>query len=146
MPGYYARRPRFGTKRHGRQAIVYFAALTGLALLFSAVGPSATATVTARLAGPAAVPSSSLGELSASAGSRVTVSGSGFRPGSTVRMEIGTKPAGTSSVLAVGAAGDVNAALGVPTGSRPGWDDVVLRGVAPDGQVLVEELALQVTG
>ncbi len=128
MPGYYARRPRLGTKRHGRPAIVYFAALTGLALLFSAVGPSATATVTARPAGAAAVPSSSSSELSASAGSRVTLSGSGFQPGSAVRMEIGTKPAGASSVLAVGPAGDVNAALGVPAGSRPGWDDVVLKG------------------
>jgi hypothetical protein len=56
------------------------------------------------------------------------VSGSGFQPGSAVRMEIGTKPAGASSVLAVGPAGDVNAALGVPAGSRPGWDDVVLKG------------------
>ncbi len=146
MPGYYARRPRLGTKRHGRPAIVYFAALTGLALLFSAVGPSATATVTARPAGGAAVPSSSLSELSASAGSRVKVSGSGFQPGSAVRMEIGTKPTSASSVLAVGPAGNINAALGVPAGSRPGWDDLVLRGVAPDGHVLVEELALQVTG
>ena len=145
MPGYHARRPRLGTKRHGRPAIVYFAALTGLALLFSAVGPSATATVTARPAGGAAVPSSSLSELSASAGSRVKVSGSGFQPGSAVRMEIGTKPTSASSVLAVGPAGNVNAALGVPAGSRPGWDDVVLRGVAPDGHALVEELALQVT-
>lgn len=146
MPGYHARRPRLGTKRHGRPAIVYLAALTGLALLFSAVGPSATATVTARPAGPASAPSSSLSELSASAGSRVRVSGSGFQPGSAVRMEIGTKPTGASFVLAVGEAGDVNAALRVPARSRPGWDDVVLRGVAPDGHVLVEELALQVTG
>jgi len=61
-------------------------------------------------------------------------------------MKIATKPTLASSVLAVGAAGDVNAALRVPAGSRPGWDDVVLRGVAPDGHVLVEELALQVTG
>ncbi len=135
-----------GTKRHGRPAIVYFAALTGLALLFSAVGPSATATVTARPASAAAVPGSSLSELSASAGSRVTVSGSGFQPGSAVRTEIGSKPTGASSVLAVGAAGDVNAALRVPAGSLPGWADVVLRGVAPDGHVLVEEVALQVTG
>jgi hypothetical protein len=45
-----------------------------------------------------------------------------------VRMEIGTKPTSASSVLAVGAAGDVNAALGVPAGSPPGWDDMVLRG------------------
>ena len=56
-------------------------------------------------------------------------------------MEIGSKPTGASAALAVGAAGDVNAALKVPAGSRPGWDDVVLRGVAPDGHVLVEELA-----
>jgi len=61
-------------------------------------------------------------------------------------MEIGTKPTGASFVLAAGEAGDVNAALRVPARSRPGWDDVVLRGVAPDGHVLVEELALQVTG
>jgi hypothetical protein len=146
MPGHYARRPRLGTKRHGRPAIVYFAALTGLALLFSAVGPSATATVTARPAGGAAVPSSSLSQLSASPGSSFTVSGRGFQPGSAVRIEIAGKPTSASSVLAVGAAGNLNAALRVPARSRPGWDDVVLRGAAPDGHVLVEELALQVTG
>ena len=79
--------------------------------------------------------------------SRVTVSGSGFEPGSAVRMEIASEPtsAGAGAALAVGATGDVNEALVVPAGSRPGWDDVVLRGVAPDGHLLVEELALQVT-
>jgi hypothetical protein len=145
MPGYYGRRPRLGSKRHGRPAIVYFAALTGLALLFSAAGPSTTATVTAEPVGSAALPSASLSQLSASPGSRVTVSGSGFKPGSAVRMEVGTKPKSASAAPAVGAAGDVKAALVVPAGSRPGWEEVVLRGAAPDGHVLVEELALQVT-
>jgi hypothetical protein len=147
MPGYYGRRPRLGSQRYGRPAIVYFAALAGLALVFSAAGPSTTATVTAEPAGAAAVPSASLSHLSAPAGSRVTVSGSGFEPGSAVRMEIASEPtsAGAGAALAVGATGDVNEALVVPAGSRPGWDDVVLRGVAPDGHLLVEELALQVT-
>lgn len=86
-----------------------------------------------------------MSELSASAGSRVMVTGSGFEPGSSVRMEIATKPTSASAALVVRAAGDVNAALVVPARSRPGWDDVVMRGVAPGGHVLVEELALQVT-
>jgi hypothetical protein len=73
------------------------------------------------------------------------VTGSGFEPGSSVRMEIATKPTSASAALVVGAEGDVTAALEVPAGSRPGWDDVVLGGVAPDGHVLMEELALQVT-
>ena len=145
MPGYYARRPRLGAKRRGRPAIVYFAVLTALALLFSAAGPSRTATVTAEPMSQATVPSASLSELSASAGSMVTVTGSGFEPGSAVRLEIGTQPSGAGASLAIGAAGDVRAALVVPASSRPGWDDVVLRGVAPGGRALVEELALQVT-
>ena len=70
------------------------------------------------------------------------MSGSGFQPGSAVRMEIGSKPTGASAVLAVGAAGDVKVALRVPAGSLPGWADVVLRGVGPEGHVLVEEVAL----
>ena len=145
MPGYYGRGPRLGAKRRGRTAIVYFAGLTALALLFSAAGPSTTASVTAEPTSQAAVPSASLSDLSASAGSRIMVTGSGFEPGSSVRMEIAAKPASASAALAVGATGDINAALVVPAGSRPGWDDVVLRGVAPGGHVLVEELALQVT-
>jgi hypothetical protein len=132
-------------KRHGRAAIVYFAVLTALALLFAAAGPSTTATMTAEPASAAAVPGASLSELSAAPGSRVTVSGSGFQPGSAVRMEIASKPTGASAAPVVGATGDVKASLEVPAGSRPGWDDVVLRGVGPEGHVLVEELALQVT-
>ncbi|MGD0809517.1 MAG: hypothetical protein ABSA91_07395 [Acidimicrobiales bacterium] len=148
MPGYHATRPRSRSKRRRRPAIVYFAALTGLALLFFVAGPSTTATrttATARSAGAAAVPSASLSEMSAPPGSRTTASGSGFKPGSTVRMEIGTLPTSGSVALAVNAAGDINATVHVPAGSRPGWDDVVLKGVAPDGQAIVEELALQVT-
>ena len=61
-------------------------------------------------------------------------------------MEIASKPTGVSAAPVVGAAGDVKVALEVPAGSRPGWDNVVLRGVGPEGHVLVEELALQVTG
>jgi hypothetical protein len=60
-------------------------------------------------------------------------------------MELATEPASASAARVVGAAGDVKAALEVPVGSRPGWDNVVLRGVARGGHVLVEELALQVT-
>lgn len=127
----YGRGPRLGPKRRGRPAIVYFAGLTALALLFSAAGPSTTATVTAEPTSQAEVPSTSLSELSASAGSRVMVTGSGFEPGSSVRMEIATKPTSASAALVVRAAGDVNAALVVPARSRPGWDDVVMRGVAP---------------
>jgi hypothetical protein len=48
-----------------------------------------------------------------------------------VRMEIATKPTSASAALVVRAAGDVNAALVVPARSLPGWDDVVMRGVAP---------------
>jgi hypothetical protein len=62
-----------------------------------------------------------------------------------IATEATSAGAGAGAALTVGATGDVNAALAVPAGSRPGWDDVVLRGVAPEGHVLVEQLALQVT-
>ena len=144
MPGYYARRRRLGSKRHGRPAIVYFAALTALALLFSVAGPSATATVTTGPAGATSVPILSLSQWAASPGSRVTASGTGFQPGSTVNVRVGSGPGGLRSAARVDRAGYVTAVIAIPVGSRPGWEEVVLTGTVPGSKALVEEVALQV--
>lgn len=90
------------------------------------------------------MPAPSLSQWTAAPGSEVTVNGGGFQPGSKVAIEV--RPTATSKgTLRAGTAGKVSAVVAVPAGSRPGWEDIVLRGSAPGGQALVEEVALAVS-
>jgi hypothetical protein len=81
----------------------------------------------------------------AAPGSELTVTATGFAPGSTVRVTLGPGHNVLLAAQAAGTAGNVNASVRVPAAAAPGPHVVTLAGVAPGGAPLTDQLALRVT-
>lgn len=78
-------------------------------------------------------------------GERFTVSGSGFRPGSTVEVFFRSDPVLLGTLTAT-ATGVVSGSFEVPEGAEPGRHTVELRGVDPDGDPRVLSVTVTVAG
>jgi hypothetical protein len=74
----------------------------------------------------------------------VKVNGSGFGPGTPVRVAFGAGRQPADKELTADNHGGVSAVVGVPTSAAVGWDSIVLSGVTSRGQSLVEDVALDV--
>lgn len=91
-----------------------------------------------------AAPMPAVAPLQAGQGSVITVSGGGFRPGSSVAVSLRAGRPSTSREPTASATGLVAAALRVPASARTGWASVELAGTSAGGQDLVEEAAVDV--
>ncbi len=149
--------------RAGLRATAGLAAVALVALLASASHLSGSVAYTKTAFGQAvapprdgSVPVASLNRPSAVPGSWVTVRGSGFVAGSLVHVSFGTtddtaKPepltkARPAIALHADRAGRITGRLQAPGPAVPGWTGLTLSGVAPSGQPLVEQVALDVVG
>ena len=81
----------------------------------------------------------------AAPGSELTVTATGFAPGSTVKVTLGPGHDVLLAADAAGTTGNVNASVRVPAVTDPGPHVVTLAGVAPGGGSLTDQLALRVT-
>lgn len=140
-------KPRFvATRRRAQLAATLLAGAVTAALAFSGLGGAARAVPsTSQSATPAAAPEATTSSWSVRPGHTFRVRGPGFRAGSTVNISLDLEARRPQARAVANAGGDVNAVLMAPKAATPGWQAVVLRGTASNGQALMEEAGIDVT-